>query len=144
LDADLLTRKAVPRKQTLPEADTNGVIEAWLRDLAAIQQSPQSRLGYKRAAAAIHNLEAPIESYVDADGTLRRIPHIGPSSTRVILEVLRTGRSEIVERAIQKSGRATDVEKRRGLRQGFLIAHPGAGGARQFPTSGTGHQRPPR
>ena len=103
-----------------PETDTNGVIEAWLRDLAAVQHSPQSRWGYKRAAAAIHDLEAPIESFVEADGTLRKIPHIGPASTRVILEVLRTGRSEIVEQAIQDSGRAADVEKRRGLRQRFL------------------------
>ena len=33
----------------------------------------------------------PIESLLNADGTLRKIPNIGPSSTRVILEVLHTG-----------------------------------------------------
>jgi hypothetical protein len=47
--------------------DTNGIIAALLRDLASAQASTQSRWGYKRAAAAIRNLDAPIESYLQAD-----------------------------------------------------------------------------
>jgi putative hydrolase len=100
--------------------DTNGVIAALLRDLAAAQTSTQSRWGYKRAAAAVRNLERPIETYVQPDGTLRKIPHVGPSSTRVIMEVLRTGRSETAEQKIAASGRLDQIEKSRGLRDRFL------------------------
>jgi histidinol phosphatase-like PHP family hydrolase len=104
----------------LPRTDTNGTIAALLRDLASVQTSHHSRWGYKRAAAAIRNLEAPIETFLQADGTLRKIPHVGPSSTRVIMEVLNTGHSETVERVIAASGRTSEVEKSRALRGHFL------------------------
>src|SRR5438105_5921262 len=100
--------------------DMNGKIAALLRDFAAIQKSKQSMWGYKRAASAILALEEPIESLLQPDGTLRKIPNIGPSSTRVILEVLRTGASPTVERAVSESGHTRDVEIRRGLRAHFL------------------------
>jgi histidinol phosphatase-like PHP family hydrolase len=100
--------------------DRNGQIAALLRDFAAIQKSKQSMWGYKRAAAAILALEQPIESLLNPDGTLQKIPNIGPSSTRIILEVLRTGTSPTIEAAIAASGQATDVERRRGLRSHFL------------------------
>src|ERR1700716_2956225 len=100
--------------------DKNGQIAALLRDFAAIQKSKQSMWGYKRAASAILALEEPIESLLRPDGTLRRIPNIGPSSTRVILEVLRTGTSPTVERAIAESGQKSDIERRRDLRGHFL------------------------
>jgi len=110
----------VGQKAVVQRLETNGTIAALLRDLASIQTSQQSRWGYKRAAAAIRNLEAPIESFLQADGTLRKIPHVGPSSTRVIMEVLNTGHSETVERQIAASGRTSDVEKSRALRGHFL------------------------
>jgi histidinol phosphatase-like PHP family hydrolase len=100
--------------------DTNRLIASLLRDLASVQKSTQSKWGYKRAAAAILDLDDPIESLVQADGTLRKIPNIGPSSSRVILEVLRTGRSETVEKAVKESGRAGEIEKSRDLRTNFL------------------------
>jgi putative hydrolase len=100
--------------------DLNGKIAALLRDLAAAQQSPQSRWGYKRAAAAVRNLEAPIDTYLQADGTLRKIPNIGPASTRVILEVLGTGRSQIVDDAVAASPSSAAIEKSRALRGHFL------------------------
>src|SRR5947208_12252221 len=100
--------------------DLNGKIAALLRDFAAIQESKQSMWGYKRAAAAILALEEPIESLLQPDATLRKIPNIGPSSTRIILEVLQTGKSATVERAIADSGQATDIERRRDLRGHFL------------------------
>src|SRR6185503_11532113 len=99
--------------------DMNGKIAALLRDFAAIQKSKQSQWGYKRAAAAILALEEPIESLLQADGTLRKIPNIGPSSSRVILEVLQTGTSPTIERAISESGQTEEVETRRGLRGHF-------------------------
>jgi histidinol phosphatase-like PHP family hydrolase len=100
--------------------DLNGKVAALLRDLAAVQKSQQSMWGYKRAAAAILSLEEPLESLLQADGTLRKIPNVGPSSTRVVLEVLRTGSSPTVERAIADSGKGADIERRRDLRGHFL------------------------
>src|SRR5262249_6285993 len=100
--------------------DMNGLIAALLRDFAAIQTSKQRRWGYQRAAAAVLALEEPIESFLQPDGTLRKIPNIGPSSTRVILEVLRTGSSATVEAAVAGSGRGPDIEKSRGLGANFL------------------------
>lgn len=80
----------------------------------------QRQWGYKRAAAAIRDLDEPIESFLQPDGTLRRIPHIGPASSRVILEVLQTGRSATVDEAVAASPRHADVLRRRALRGGFL------------------------
>ena len=100
--------------------DRNGQIAALLRDFAAVQKSKQSMWGYKRAASAILALDRPIESLLNPDGTLQKIPNIGPSSTRIILEVLQTGTSATIEAAIAESGQATDVERRRGLRSHFL------------------------
>jgi len=100
--------------------DTNIVVAGLLRDLAAIQTSKQSKWGYARAAEAIAGLPVPIESFLLPDGTLRKIAQVGPSSTRVILEVLQTGASPTVEQAIAESGKAGDVEKSRGLRDTFL------------------------
>ena len=103
-----------------PVIDTNGVVIGLLRDLAAVQTSKQSKWGYQRAADAIAELPAPLESYLQPDGALRKIPQVGPSSTRVILEVLKTGASATVERAIAESGEAGTVEKSRELRGTFL------------------------
>src|SRR5437763_2197742 len=100
--------------------DMNGKIAALLRDFAAVQKSKQSMWGYKRAARAVLALEEPIESLLQPDGTLRKIPNIGPSSTRVILEVLTTGTSPTIEHAIDESGQRDDVARRRDLRGNFL------------------------
>jgi hypothetical protein len=100
--------------------DTNARVGALLRDLAAVQKSVQRRWGYKRAAAAILALDEPLEQFLLPDGTLRKIPGIGPSSTRVILEYLQTGESPTVERAVAESSRATEVSRSRELRGHFL------------------------
>src|SRR5438552_16534318 len=107
--------------------DTNGLIASLLRDLASVQTSQQSRWGYKRADAAVLNLEQPIETLLQADGTLRKIPHVGPSSTRVIHAVLKTGRSETVERVVAASVRSGDVEYSRALPGSFLTSPPSIG-----------------
>ena len=54
------------------------------------------------------------------DGTLRKIPNIGPSSAKVILEALATGVSERVERAVAESANAADIARSRELRDGVL------------------------
>jgi len=100
--------------------DLNGAIAALLRDLATVQSSQQRRWGYKRAAAAIRALEQPVQHYLTPDGTLTKIPNIGPASARVILEVLETGGSPTVEQAIEASGQRAEVEKSRALRANFL------------------------
>jgi putative hydrolase len=100
--------------------DVNGTIAALLRDLATVQSSQQRRWGYKRAAAAIRALEHPVQTYVEQNGSLRKIQHIGPSSARVVLEVLETGGSPTVEQAIDASGKRAGIEKSRALRANFL------------------------
>jgi histidinol phosphatase-like PHP family hydrolase len=100
--------------------DSNARVAALLRDLAAVQKSPQSRWGYKRAAQAVLALEEPLEALLQPDGTLRKIPNVGPSSLRVIHEFLGTGRSELVDRAVEESGKAREVARTRELRGNFL------------------------
>jgi putative hydrolase len=90
---------------------TNSQIAQLLRTLASVKTSRQSKLGYTRAAETIESLPQPIESYLQDDGTLRKIPQVGPSSTRVILEVLQTGTSETVAKEIAESGKAAQFEK---------------------------------
>ena len=100
--------------------DLNSSVAGWLRDLAFVQPSVHSRWGYKRAASAVMHLEVPIDALLNADGTLQKIPNIGPASTRVILEVLKTGESAIVEAAVAASPQQSDIVRRRGLRANFL------------------------
>jgi histidinol phosphatase-like PHP family hydrolase len=96
------------------------IIAGLLRDLAAVQTSTHSRWGYRRAAAAIQGLQEPIERYLEPNGTLRKIPHVGPSSSRVILEVLRTGSSPTVEAALASSSKKGAVYRSRELEDTFL------------------------
>jgi histidinol phosphatase-like PHP family hydrolase len=100
--------------------DINATVAGLLRDLAFAQSSRQRMFGYKRAAAAVFALEQPLNALFDAGGTPPRIPGIGPSSTRVIREVLETGGSPTVERAVAESGQAADIQRRRTLRTRFL------------------------
>ncbi|HYE87228.1 MAG TPA: PHP domain-containing protein, partial [Vicinamibacterales bacterium] len=102
--------------------DINSEVAGWLRDLAFVQKSPHSRWGYKRAASAVLYLPVQIDTLLAADGTLQKIPNIGPASTRVILEVLQQGASPIVDQAVDASDPKTraDILRRRGLRSNFL------------------------
>jgi putative hydrolase len=101
-------------------ADVNAVAGGMLRDLAFVQESRQKEFGYKRAAAAVFGLERPLSDFVRPGGTLIKLPGIGPASTRVILEVLATGASRTVDAAVEASGRAAEIERRRQLRTRFL------------------------
>ena len=101
-------------------ADVNAVIGGFLRDLAFAQSSQQKMFGYKRAAAAILALDVPLTDALGSGGALPRIAGIGPGSTRIIREILETGGSPTVERAIDESGRRGDIERRRQLRRHFL------------------------
>ncbi len=116
------TPRATPvsMEDSAAHADVNAAVGGYLRDLAFAQESPQKMWGYKRAAASIFALERPLTELVGPDGSLPRIPGIGPASTRVIHEILATGASAIVERAVEGSGRRADIERRRRLRAHFL------------------------
>jgi putative hydrolase len=100
--------------------DVNAVVGGYLRDLAFAQATPPKMFGYKRAAAAIFRLETPLTALRDATGMLPKISGIGPGSLRVIEEILESGGSETVERAIDASGRRDDIERRRTLRHHVL------------------------
>ena len=99
---------------------TNARISALLKDLAAAQTAREKRFAYRRAADAVMALEEPLEALVQPDGTLRKIPHVGPSSAKVILEALATGASERVERAVAESASAADIARSRELRADVL------------------------
>ncbi|HET9833254.1 MAG TPA: PHP domain-containing protein [Vicinamibacterales bacterium] len=100
--------------------DFNATIAGLLRDLASVQKATQKKYAYQRAALAVSNLDEPIQSYLRSDGTLEKIPHVGPSSTRVVLEVLRTGESATVAKAIAESGGASKADQSRMWRKHFL------------------------
>src|SRR5204862_6223391 len=73
-----------------------------------------------RAANAILGLEHSLTVLLGSDGRLPKIGGIGPGSARVIYEILETGASPTVERAIDLSDKRADIERRRSLRRHFL------------------------
>jgi putative hydrolase len=95
--------------------DLNATIATLLRDLAAIQSVRPKSFGYKRAASAVFWLERPIDELRAADGSFPRIPGLGPSSMRVVAEVVETGWSASAERAIDASGKRAEVDRRRAI-----------------------------
>ncbi len=103
-----------------PDADTNARITWALRDLAAVQTSREKGKALTRAAAAVFAQPRQLTRAWRGEAPDERIAGVGPSSSAVIREVLATGTSAIVERAIVASGRQDDVRRRRGLRDGFL------------------------
>jgi histidinol phosphatase-like PHP family hydrolase len=100
--------------------DVNATVAAALQDLSAVQPSTHRERAFARAARAIFSLDRPLADLRDAHGALPRIAAVGPSSLRVILEVLDTGRSETVDRAIADRGAGAEVDRRRRLRDRFL------------------------
>jgi putative hydrolase len=100
--------------------DLNATIAALLRDMAAAQSSVQSRWGYTRAASAVLHLDRPLDELLSPDGSLPKIPYVGPSSLRIVHEVLATGRSATVERALSERPRADRAGADQDLRAHFL------------------------
>jgi histidinol phosphatase-like PHP family hydrolase len=100
--------------------DVNALVFRLLRDLASVQTIKPKAQAYQRAAAVIFALETHITDFTGADGSMPALPGVGPSSLRVLIEVVETGRSATVERAIDASGRRADIEARRTLDANFL------------------------
>jgi histidinol phosphatase-like PHP family hydrolase len=103
-----------------PHLDVNAIVAGYLRDLAYAQTARPKMFGYKRAASAVFQLEQSLAELRDASGVLPRIAGIGPGSSRVIHEVLDSGGSPTVERAVDATGARADIERRRTLRQHAL------------------------
>ncbi|MEO5894443.1 MAG: DNA polymerase/3'-5' exonuclease PolX [Vicinamibacterales bacterium] len=103
--------------------DINVTAAALLYDMAALQPTPRSQFGYKRAAKAIVNLPMLVSDLIEA-GTLREIPYVGPSSERIIRELVAEGRSSTVEAAIAKAGSTgLALLAKRAYREHYLSHH---------------------
>ena len=99
--------------------DINMAAAGLLYDMAALQPNEHSQLGYKRAAKAVIALPVTVTDLVTA-GTLDDVPFVGPSSARIITELVETGTSGIVEAAVAGSRRADKVVSLRKLRTNFI------------------------
>src|SRR6186713_2991128 len=85
--------------------DVNIVAAGLLHDMAGLQPTERSSFGYKRAAKAIAaGIDRSVVDLVN-EGILRDVPFVGPSSERVVRELLRTGASQSVEAAIAASSK---------------------------------------
>jgi histidinol phosphatase-like PHP family hydrolase len=106
-----------------PQPDLNIVAAGLLQDLAILQSSERSRFGYKRAARALAaGTDRDVRDLIE-EGTLRDIPYVGAASERIVAELVRTGTSASVERAVADSTRRAEVEKRRRYRRAYLSRH---------------------
>src|SRR4051812_14910155 len=92
---------------------------ALLYDMAALQPTERSQFGYKRAAKAIVGLSVSVADLVAA-GTLREVPFVGPSSSKIVLELVQQGGSPTVDAALATSPKAADVLSRRTFRTAYL------------------------
>ena len=91
-------KKAQPRAsveaaaESIVHDDLNMAAAALLYDMAALQPNERSQFGYKRAAKVVIGLPVSVADLVAA-GALRDVEFIGPSSARIITEVVEQGRS---------------------------------------------------
>ena len=99
--------------------DINMEAAALLHDMAALQPNERSQIGYKRAAKAIVALPLLVSDLVQA-GSLRDVPFVGPSSARIVTELVETGTSKTVGDAVAASPRADAVARLQRLRENFL------------------------
>ena len=100
--------------------DINAHVSGVLRDLAAAQTDKFKARGFKRAAAAVMSLDQPIDALAGPAGALPDLPNIGPSSRKIIEEVLRTGTSARMEREVATSRRGHEITRGRDRRGQFL------------------------
>jgi putative hydrolase len=99
--------------------DPNMAAVGFIYDMAELQSAERARFGYKRAAKAVIGLPVSVVDLVKS-GTLREVPFIGPSSARIIEEVVQAGESPTVARALAASTRGTQVSAKRLLRAHYL------------------------
>ena len=114
-------RKRGTAKEIELSADVNMIAAGLLHDMAALQPNERSQLGYKRAAKAVIALPLTVGDLVAA-GTLRDVPYIGPSSARIIMELVETGASSTVDAAVAASRNADKVASLRRLRSDATLS----------------------
>jgi histidinol phosphatase-like PHP family hydrolase len=103
--------------------DVNIVAAGLLQDLAILQPTERSQFGYKRAAKALASgIDRSVVDLVE-EGILRDVPYVGPSSERVVVELVKTGESAAVQKAVAASTKRNEVEKRRRYRRAYLSRH---------------------
>jgi len=90
-----------------------------LHDMAALQSNQHAERAYKRAAKAVIGLPMPVSDLVQA-GTLADVPFIGPSSARIIIELVEISASRTVDAAVAASAQGSKVLALRKLRSDFL------------------------
>lgn len=105
--------------ESIVHDDLNMAAAALLYDMAALQPNERSQFGYKRAAKVVIGLPVSVADLIAA-GTLRDVEFIGPSSARIITEVVEQGGSPSVETAMAKSTRPSQVTSRREFRGAYL------------------------
>lgn len=105
--------------ESIVHDDLNMAAAALLYDMAALQPNERSQFGYKRAAKVVIGLPVSVADLIAA-GTLRDVEFIGPSSARIITELVEQGRSPSVETAMAKSTRPSQVTSRREFRGAYL------------------------
>ena len=105
--------------ESIAHDDLNMAAAALLYDMAALQPNERSQFGYKRAAKVVIGLPVSVAELVAA-GSLRDVEFIGPSSARIITEVVEQGRSPSVEAAVAKSTTPSQVMSRREFRAAYL------------------------
>jgi histidinol phosphatase-like PHP family hydrolase len=99
--------------------DLNMTAAGLLYDMAELQGVERAAFGYKRAAKVIVGLPVLVTDLVEA-GTLRDVQFIGPSSARIITELVEHGHSPTVEAAVAASKKASQVMAKRLLRANYL------------------------
>ncbi|MDQ3214025.1 MAG: PHP domain-containing protein [Acidobacteriota bacterium] len=112
-------RGAKKQVDAIVGGDLNMAAAALLYDMAALQGTERSQFGYKRAAKAIVGLPVSIKELVAA-GALRDVPFIGPSSARIIQELVAGGGSPTVDAAVAKASRPSKVMAAREYRTAYL------------------------
>ena len=100
--------------------DINAVAAGLLHDLSLLQTVKPKQRAFQRAAEAVQWLEEPLTRLWTPQGPARPIAGVGPSSSRVINEVLATGGSPTVEKAIEASGLRVKIDHSRALRSRFF------------------------
>lgn len=114
-----------PRRSLVEEVreDLNIVAAGLLNDMAGLQGSERSSFGYKRAAKALAaGIDRSVIDLID-EGILRDVPFVGPSSERIVRELVQTGESATVAAAVASSPKRLEVEKRRRFRRAYLSRH---------------------
>lgn len=81
--------------------------------MAGLQTIKPKAQAYGRAAATVFALERQLTEWRGAGGALPKLPALGPSSMRIVQEVLDTGASETVDRAVASSPRRADIAAQR-------------------------------